>query len=515
MVDATRCALEIQRGVEDRNAAVDPNRLFRFRIGIHIGDVVEEADGDLMGDGVNIAARLEGIAKPGAICLSEDAYRQVRNRLTLSIEDLGMSQLKNIAEPVRVFAVSLDPVPGGRRLLKAFRGRRSSVGLALASSVLIAVAIFAVWKVLGSGYIDGPLFAVRHFALPANQAGKPTSTSTAMDAATQQEATQQQTAFELFSVRAASGEMEGQYQLGRLYQLGSGGTPKDAKLAAEWYAKAAEKGHLRAQSALGTLYMFGRGVDRDYGQALRLFRAAAAKNDPDAENGLGLLYRNGWGVTRDYALSVQWFQKAVENGSDVANVNLGTAYEYGWGVATDLKEALRLLRKAADSGNAAAKSQLGTLYFTGLGVQKDFEKAFELFQESAQQRDASGEANLANMLRTSEAHRNYTKAMRMFNRAAAQGNPTAMTGLGVMYLNGEGVPQDEVKAMDWFSRAADLGDGWAMMNIGYVHAYGEGVAQDCMEAKVWFTKALASAAGPDLRSNLISHPACNFDPAQP
>ena len=73
--------------------------------GIHLGDVVEEADGDLMGDGVNIAARLEGIAKPGAICLSEDAYRQVKGRLDLAVSDLGPTQLKNIAEPIRVYAL--------------------------------------------------------------------------------------------------------------------------------------------------------------------------------------------------------------------------------------------------------------------------------------------------------------------------------------------------------------------------------------------------------------------------
>ena len=70
--------------------------------------MVEESDGDLMGDGVNIAARLEGIAKPGTICLSEDAYRQVKSRLDLAVNDLGAIQLKNIAEPVRVYSLEVD-----------------------------------------------------------------------------------------------------------------------------------------------------------------------------------------------------------------------------------------------------------------------------------------------------------------------------------------------------------------------------------------------------------------------
>jgi class 3 adenylate cyclase len=78
VVDAVRCAIEVQNGMVERNAGLPPERRIEFRIGIHLGDVVEESDGDLMGDGVNIAARLEGIAKPGAICLSEDAYRQVK-----------------------------------------------------------------------------------------------------------------------------------------------------------------------------------------------------------------------------------------------------------------------------------------------------------------------------------------------------------------------------------------------------------------------------------------------------
>jgi adenylate cyclase len=80
VVDAVRCAIEVQNGLIERNAGLPPERRIEFRVGIHLGDVVEETDGDLMGDGVNIAARLESICEPGAICLSEDAYRQVKGR---------------------------------------------------------------------------------------------------------------------------------------------------------------------------------------------------------------------------------------------------------------------------------------------------------------------------------------------------------------------------------------------------------------------------------------------------
>jgi adenylate cyclase len=100
VVDAVRCAIEVQNAMVERNAGVPPERRIEFRVGIHVGDVVEESDGDLMGDGVNIAARLEGIAKPGGICLSEDAYRQVKARIDLAASELGAVQLKNIVEPV-------------------------------------------------------------------------------------------------------------------------------------------------------------------------------------------------------------------------------------------------------------------------------------------------------------------------------------------------------------------------------------------------------------------------------
>jgi TolB-like protein/class 3 adenylate cyclase len=105
VVDAVSCAIELQRGTAERNVGLPEDRHIVFRIGVHLGDVVEEADGDLMGDGVNIAARLEGVAAPGAICLSEQAYWQVKARLELPVTDLGPTPLKNIAEPIRVYSL--------------------------------------------------------------------------------------------------------------------------------------------------------------------------------------------------------------------------------------------------------------------------------------------------------------------------------------------------------------------------------------------------------------------------
>ena len=105
VVEAVRCAITIQNAMIERNIGMSADQRIDFRIGIHLGDVVEESDGDLMGDGVNIAARLEGVAAPGAIFLSEDAYRQVRDKLKHEFVDLGEKALKNIARPMRVYAV--------------------------------------------------------------------------------------------------------------------------------------------------------------------------------------------------------------------------------------------------------------------------------------------------------------------------------------------------------------------------------------------------------------------------
>jgi adenylate cyclase len=100
-VEAVRCAIEVQKGMIERNDGLPGDRRSEFRVGIHLGDVVEENDGDLMGNGVNIAARLEGVAEPDGICPSEDAYRQIKAPVDMAVSDLGQIQLKNIADRSR------------------------------------------------------------------------------------------------------------------------------------------------------------------------------------------------------------------------------------------------------------------------------------------------------------------------------------------------------------------------------------------------------------------------------
>ena len=145
VVDAVRCAIEVQNAMAARNAGAPEDSRIEFRIGVHLGDVVEENDGDLMGDGVNIAARLEGVAKPGAICLSEDAYRQVKSRLDLNVRDLGRTALKNIAEPMRVYSVEVGKPAMARKAPSKPATRRRLASIAGAVGAILAITGAAGW----------------------------------------------------------------------------------------------------------------------------------------------------------------------------------------------------------------------------------------------------------------------------------------------------------------------------------------------------------------------------------
>jgi branched-chain amino acid transport system substrate-binding protein len=193
VVEAVRCAIEVQTGLIERNAGVPPERSIEFRVGIHLGDVVEEDDGDLMGDGVNVAARLQGVAAPGNICLSEDAYRQVKARLDLAASDLGQIRLKNIGEPVRVYSLNVGRsgfVPArdlmetrsrwARSIKSAATKAASNIRIAGAGISALTVIVGGVSYFLGApsvrGLIDNEIrFGISApFTGPANELGNQT-----------------------------------------------------------------------------------------------------------------------------------------------------------------------------------------------------------------------------------------------------------------------------------------------------------------------------------------------------
>jgi adenylate cyclase len=107
VVDAVSCSIEVQRGMRERNADVAPEKRIEFRIGINLGDVIIEGR-DLYGDGVNIAARLEGLAEPGGICISQTVLNHARGKIAVEVEDLGEQAVKNIVQPIQVYRLLLD-----------------------------------------------------------------------------------------------------------------------------------------------------------------------------------------------------------------------------------------------------------------------------------------------------------------------------------------------------------------------------------------------------------------------
>ena len=139
VVDAVRCAIEVQRGMAEQNATMPQVKRIEFRIGIHVGDIIVD-DNDIFGDGVNIAARLEGIAEPGGVCISDDAQRQVRGKVDFAFEDMGPQNLKNIVEPMRAWRLRMSA--GGSAAAPIEPPVESTQALALPDKPSIAVLPF-------------------------------------------------------------------------------------------------------------------------------------------------------------------------------------------------------------------------------------------------------------------------------------------------------------------------------------------------------------------------------------
>ncbi len=158
-------------------------------------------------------------------------------------------------------------------------------------------------------------------------------------------------------VKAQPDDALAQYDLAVCYEKGFGGAPK-LKAAAECYLMAAEGGFLRAQVRVGENYLTGRGVERDYVQAVRWLTVAASQGEPHATHNLGVCFEQGLGVAQNYQKAVEYYQKAAEAGVPQAEYALGTCYKEGRGVPKDEAKAREWLRRAAMRGHAKAKQAL-------------------------------------------------------------------------------------------------------------------------------------------------------------
>ena len=163
-VEAVRCAIDMQESLRTRNLAYPPSRQMHFRIGITIGDVVER-DGDLLGDGVNIAARLEGLAQPGGLCISSSVYEQVANKLSVQFADIGEQEVKNIPNPVHAYTLSIGGVHEQAEVHQVRKarekGREGASWVRTAAIVGASVAALAAVAAVVTGVV---LMALRHSA---------------------------------------------------------------------------------------------------------------------------------------------------------------------------------------------------------------------------------------------------------------------------------------------------------------------------------------------------------------
>jgi uncharacterized protein len=228
---------------------------------------------------------------------------------------------------------------------------------------------------------------------------------------------------------------------------------------------------------------YGRGVPRDYDEAIRRFRLAAEKKNPRAQYSLGAMYQNGWGVPKDYSEAIMWYRLAAAQGSSGAQSMLGLMYQNGWGVPKDYNEAITLYRLAAEKKNPLAQTTLGLMYQNGWGVPKDYNEAISWYRLAAEQGWEEAQNNLGEMYASGRGVPQDDKAaFKWYQLAAEKGFAKAQNSLGMIYASGRGVPQDDKAAFKWYRLAAEQENPYAQNNLGDMYAIGRGVPKDNDEA---------------------------------
>ena len=192
------------------------------------------------------------------------------------------------------------------------------------------------------------------------------------DAFNQKTSTKNET-FETLLKKAKRGDRNAQFELGEKYYTGKG-VSKNYSEAVKWYRKSAEQGNASAQNNLGYCYGIGRGVSQNYQEAVRWYRKAADQGDETAQSKLGNYYYYGSGVLQDYQEAVKWYRKSAEQGNVSAQNNLGYCYYHGLGVSQNYQEAVKWYRKSAEQGNVTAKKNLNICYKNDYGVTYETER---------------------------------------------------------------------------------------------------------------------------------------------
>ena len=240
---------------------------------------------------------------------------------------------------------------------------------------------------------------------------------------------------------------------------------------------------------------------RDVGEAVKWVQLAAEQGYASAQRALGDLYRTGKGVPdgmpQDYAEAVKWYRLAAEQGNTSAQYDLGRMYYNGEGVPQDYAEAVKWYRLAAEQGNTSAQYDLGSMYRNDKGVPRDNGEAFKWYRLAVEQGDEIAQMSLGLMcLITKGEPVVRVEACRL---GAEQEYAASQYSLGVMYYNGEGVPQDYAEAFKWCRLAAEQGYASAQRALGVMYDTGKGVPQNDIQAHMWFNLAGARGNENDVR----------------
>jgi TolB-like protein len=355
VVDAVRCADEIQRSVAEQNTDVPQDKRIEFRIGIHVGDIIIE-ENDIFGDGVNIAVRLEGIAEPGGICISDDAHRQVRGKVESTLEDMGSQSLKNIAEPMRAWRVRIGP--SSSPTTKPPTG--TALPLALPDKPSIAVLPFTNMSgdpeqdYFADGMVDDIITALSHFkalfviarnssftykgrAVDVKQVGRELGVRYVLEGSVRKEANRVRITGQLVDTATGAHLWAERFDggLGDIFDLQDQVTENVVGAIAPAVEKAEiERAKRKPTERLDAYALYLRGLARYYqygsrqanDEALRLFNSAI-ELDPDFASAYGraascyVWARNyGWfsGTPNEIAEVTRLAQRAVELGKDDA-----------------------------------------------------------------------------------------------------------------------------------------------------------------------------------------------------
>ncbi len=323
----------------------------------------------------------------------------------------------------------------------------------------------------------------------------------------------QSAAFQSFGRAAKAGDIEAQYRVGRAYLDGTG-VPMSAREAANWFEKAASRGHPDAQARLAAILMQGllQGAPPggsslfqvaavpgpDFKAAAMWARRAADSGSPDGMAILATILSSGPEDLRDPAAALDLYRQAAEGDSNQGRLGLALALVRNEPTRVAQEEAARHMEKAAAAGLPMALYLYGVMFDFAIGVEKDEAKAVQFYRKSAEVGVRPGQARYGLALMEGRATKqDRTSGESWLRRAALAGDAEAAALVGDLYAKGGEMPPNYAEAAVWFSRAAELGHATAARALGLLHLTGAGVARDPDEAARWFRK---SAEGGDKAS---------------